>query len=149
LLTGQAHKEAMFSHIHHINFVVADLAKSLDYFTRLLQQEPIIENLPQRKVNTARFKIGESFLVLVQPMSKSGVVADILANKGEGIFLLSFATESIDETLRDLEFNDAEKREGLDGWSICDIAPIELYGAILQLTDFSKTPVQNEKKLSK
>lgn len=128
----------MLSHIHHINFVVADLAKSLDYFTHLLQQAPIIESLPQRQVNTARFKIGESFLVLVQPTSSNGVVADILASKGEGVFLLSFATDSIDETLRQLALDCAEKREGLNGWSICDIAPIEQYGAVLQLTESSK-----------
>jgi methylmalonyl-CoA/ethylmalonyl-CoA epimerase len=128
----------MLSHIHHINFVVADLVKSLDYFTRLLQQEPVVENLPQRKVKTARYKIGESFLVLVQPTSSSGVVADILARKGEGIFLLSFATESIEEALIELELRYTDKREGLNGWSICDIAPFEQYGAILQLTQSPK-----------
>jgi methylmalonyl-CoA/ethylmalonyl-CoA epimerase len=125
----------MITHIHHINFVVSDLPPAVAYFTKLLAQQATIENLPQRNVNTARFKMGESILVLVQPLSKQGVVADILANKGEGIFLLSFATESINDTLLQLELTNSEKRTGLQGWPICDISPLERFGAILQLTE--------------
>lgn len=124
----------MISHIHHINFVVYNIDQAVTYFSQLLGQEPIIEDLPQRKVNTARYKIGDAWLVLVQPISSTGVVADILARKGEGIFLLSFATQSIDEVLEQLALDDAEKRDGLDGWSICDLSPMEQFGAILQLT---------------
>ncbi|MFT6270008.1 MAG: methylmalonyl-CoA/ethylmalonyl-CoA epimerase [Alphaproteobacteria bacterium] len=124
----------MITHIHHINFVVANLQASINYFAKLLAQQATIESLPQRNVNTARFKIGESLLILVQPLSKEGVVADILASKGEGVFLLSFATKSIDKSLLDLELSHAEKRVGLDSWPICDISPLEQFGAILQLT---------------
>lgn len=127
----------MLTHIHHINFVVAELEGSVGYFEKLLKQQAIVENLPQRQVKTARFQIGESLLVLVQPLTSNGVVADILATKGEGIFLLSFATQSIDDTLRELELSYSQKREGLDGWSICDISPLEHLGIILQLTESS------------
>ncbi|MFA3792475.1 VOC family protein [Aliiglaciecola sp. SL4] len=129
----------MITHIHHINFVVADLDKSVRYFNGLLKQSPVIEELPQRLVKTARFNVGESLLVLVQPLSNEGVVAEILAQKGEGIFLLSFATESIDETLQKLEIKYLEKRTGLQGWSICDLAEYDQFGAILQLTESSKS----------
>lgn len=125
----------MLTHIHHINFVVKDLGSASTYFTHLLQQQPTLENLPQRKVNTARYKIGESLLVLVQPIDKTGVVADVLANKGEGVFLLSFATDCIDDTLAQLELSAGEHRKGLDGWDICDLSSIEQFGAILQLTN--------------
>jgi methylmalonyl-CoA/ethylmalonyl-CoA epimerase len=127
----------MLSHIHHINFVVKDIAKAIAYFSKLLNQQPITEELLQRKVTTARYKLGETWLVLVQPTHSSGVVADILARKGEGIFLLSFATESIDATLENLELNAANKREGLDAWEICDLSPQEQFGAILQLTQYA------------
>lgn len=125
----------MLTRIHHINFVVADLNKSTIYFQNLLSQQPIIESLAQRQVKTARFKIGETFLILVQPLTDEGVVAEILARKGEGIFLLSFATQSISESLHELELSYIEKRKGIDGWSICDISPLEQFGAILQLTE--------------
>jgi methylmalonyl-CoA/ethylmalonyl-CoA epimerase len=125
----------LLTHIHHINFVVADLKKSVAYFQKLLAHKPITETLLERQVKTARFKIGESLLILVQPLSDKGVVAEILANKGEGIFLLSFATQSISESLCGLEQSYANKRKGIDGLSICDISPLEQFGAILQLTE--------------
>lgn len=132
----------MLTHIHHINFVVADLQKAILYFQKLLDQEGIVECLAERNVKTARFKIGESLLILVQPKNSEGAVASILKNKGEGIFLLSLATHSIDKALEAFELSYKEKRKGLEGWSVCDISPFEQFGAILQLTE---TP-QNSSK---
>ncbi|AEP31273.1 VOC family protein [Brumicola nitratireducens] len=129
----------MLTHIHHINFVVADLQKAIQYFQKLLSQQATIERLSERNVETARFKIGESLLILVQPITNEGAVASILKNKGEGIFLLSLATLSIDETLKDFELSYAEKRKGLEGWSVCDISPYEQFGAILQLTEMPQS----------
>lgn len=128
----------MLTHIHHINFVVADLNASISYFKKLLGQQPIVETLPERNVKTARFEIGQSLLVLVQTITNEGVVADILASKGEGIFLISFATQSIDKTLQELELTYNEKRKGVDGWPICDISPFEQFGVVLQLTETPK-----------
>nr|WP_297349896.1 VOC family protein [uncultured Glaciecola sp.] len=125
----------MLTHIHHINFVVADLNQAIVYFNKLLGQQGIVESLPERNVKTARFEIGASLLILVQPIGSEGVVADILENKGEGVFLISFATHSIDRALQELELTYTAKRKGLDGWPICDISPLEQFGAILQLTE--------------
>ena len=133
----------MLTHIHHINFVVADLQKAILYFEKLLDQKAIFECLAERNVKTARFKIGKSLLILVQPITNEGAVANILKDKGEGIFLLSLATDCIDKTLKDFELSYAEKRKGLEGWSVCDISPYEQFGAILQLTETPKT-FQNE-----
>ena len=74
----------MLTHIHHINFVVADLQKATLYFEKLLAQQATVECLSERNVKTARFKIGESLLILVQPITNEGAVASILKNKGEG-----------------------------------------------------------------
>ena len=128
----------MLSHIHHINFVVSDLSKRIDYFNRLLQQKPQIDTLQNRNVTTAKYNIGDTYLVLVQPLSNNGVVHQILEQRGEGIFLLSFATESIEQTIDKLELQNLEKRRGIDDWEICDIAGIDELGVILQLTE-SKT----------
>lgn len=128
----------MLTHIHHLNFVLNDLDEGILYFNKLLSSFPELQALPERKVKTARYKIGETFLVLVQPLTTSGVVADILKKKGEGLFLISFATESIDDTLQTLEITYKNKREGIDGWSISDLSPVEQFGAILQLSESIK-----------
>jgi methylmalonyl-CoA/ethylmalonyl-CoA epimerase len=128
----------MLTHIHHLNFVIHDLQEGIEYFSKLLSSSPELASLPERKVKTAKYKIGETFLVLVQPTGTSGVVAEVLKQKGEGIFLISFATESIDETLHKLECDYKNKRQGIDGWSISDLSPEEKFGAILQLTEAVK-----------
>lgn len=129
----------MLTHIHHLNFVLHDLQEGIEYFNKLLSSSPELASLPERKVKTAKYKIGETFLVLVQPTGTSGVVADVLKQKGEGIFLISFATESIDDTLQKLENDYKNKRQGIDGWSIADLSPEAKFGAILQLTEAVST----------
>ncbi len=128
----------MIKNIHHINFVVHDINKAIHYFDHLLSQQAVTESLHQRKVKTALYTLGDTYLVIVQPTSTEGVVAEILANKGEGIFLLSFETQSIEDLLSSLEIQYSQKRQGINDWSICDISPYEKFGAILQLTQVSK-----------
>ena len=129
----------MLTHIHHLNFVLHNLQEGIEYFNKLLSSTPELSSLPERKVKTAKYKIGDTFLVLVQPTDANGVVADVLKEKGEGIFLISFATESIDDTLHKLENDYKNKRQGIDGWSISDLSPEEKFGAILQLTEVKKS----------
>ena len=109
------------------------------YFNKLLLTLPELAILPERNVKTAKYKIGDTFLVLVQPITSDGTVADILRNKGEGIFLISFATESIDDAIKKLEINYKNKRDGIDGWSVSDLSTNEKFGAILQLTECKKS----------
>ncbi len=79
----------MIRRIHHINFIVKDLEKALIRY-RVLFGEPAgkIEFLPQRGVKLARFRVGELWLILVQPLSDEGIPAEYLKNHGEGFFLM-------------------------------------------------------------
>ena len=124
--------------IHHINFVVRELAPQVEYLRTLLQSEPIIEDLPNRQVKTARFCLSGVWIVLVQPLSTEGEVAQILAKRGEGLFLLSLNVDSLDESLEKLSkqgiYSDNKgKREGLDTWTIQDLDCPNALGPILQL----------------
>jgi methylmalonyl-CoA/ethylmalonyl-CoA epimerase len=124
--------------IHHINFVVRELAPQVKYLRTLLQSEPIIEDLPSRKVKTARFCLSGIWIVLVQPTSKEGEVARILAERGEGLFLLSLNVDSLEESIdklskQGISSDNKSKRQGLDNWMIQDLdCPIAL-GPVLQL----------------
>lgn len=81
--------------IHYINYLVKDLEKSVPYFTNLFNTRPIVETISGREVKTARFVIGDAWFVLVQPLSDIGEVASILAQRDEGLFLLSFTVDSL------------------------------------------------------
>jgi methylmalonyl-CoA/ethylmalonyl-CoA epimerase len=124
--------------IHHINFVVRELAPQLEYLRALLQSEPIIEDLPARQVKTARFSLSGVWIVLVQPTSTEGEVARILAERGEGLFLLSFNVDSLDESIEKLSQQGIQpdnrgKRQGLDNWTVQDLDCPAALGPVLQL----------------
>ena len=86
--------------IHHINFLVRDLDVAEQRYRQMLGLGPAIrEALPGRGVLTARFRVGEVWLVLVQPTSEQGEPAEHLRDHGEGFFLISFAVDDLDAAL--------------------------------------------------
>lgn len=125
----------MITHIHHINFLVRDLEKAASAFTKLLGSAPVYEALPARGAMSARFKIGEVWLVLVSPVDETGVIAIQLEAQGEGLFLLSFGVDNIDKTLS--EMTDLQsvgiQRKGLADWQVQDIEADYSLPTILQL----------------
>lgn len=129
---------AKINGIHHINFVVKSLQARAPYFSKLLGCEPTYDKLHNRNVKTARFDLNGIWLVLVEPQCDDSEVGKFLNTRGEGLFLLSFAVDSIEDTalelsLRDINLDSKGKRNGLDNWQVCDLDAPEGLGAILQL----------------
>ncbi|TQV82675.1 glyoxalase [Exilibacterium tricleocarpae] len=123
--------------IHHLNFLVRDLNQSMGQMQAVLNREPVLESLPQRQVKTARFDLNGTWLVLVQPLTADSAVGRILADRGEGLFLLSFGVDSLEASLANLQQRglqaDGEPRQGLDNWRVCDLAVGSGLGPVLQL----------------
>lgn len=127
----------MIQHVHHINILVRDIEHSLPRYRQLLGDTPAIrEELPDRGVRTARFKVGEMWLVLVQPTA-DGVPARTLAARGEGVFLMSFAVVDLGDAehwMHDRGIDtDGPPRSGLDGWRVIDLDASMQPGLTLQL----------------
>ena len=130
---------AMITGIHHINFLVKHLDENTRYLERLLDQRAHIDALPDRGVTTARFTLDHAHIVLVCPTSEEGEPARILRERGEGLFLLSLAANSIDETLDYLESQaitpSSPRRDGLLNWSVIDLAAPSGLGPVLQICE--------------
>ncbi|MBX2846771.1 MAG: VOC family protein [Acidiferrobacterales bacterium] len=131
----------MISKIHHINFIVRDLRTAVARYQKYLGLgEFQFDSLAKRKVVTARIKLGDSWLVLVQPTDGQGSVAKYLEQHGEGFFLLSFATDDLDSQLKSFEqqMQSNERlekpRQGLENWRVCDLPMQTFFGAQIQLT---------------
>jgi methylmalonyl-CoA/ethylmalonyl-CoA epimerase len=128
----------MLDKIHHINLLVSDLDAAMARYTSALGvQDWILGDLEGRGVRTARFRAGESWVVLVQPTDPDGVPGRHLAQHGEGLFLLSFGVESLGDALDRLgdELSSGERRLGLEDWHIVDLSSEAFFGAQLQLTE--------------
>jgi len=131
----------MISHIHHINFIVKDLNRAVDQYQNALGLEGFIfDSLEKRAVKTARIKLGQTWLVLVQPTDKTSVPARYLETNGEGFFLLSLGTDDLDRQLEHYSDNSPEssliaRRRGLENWHIADLSIDDFFGAQIQLTE--------------
>jgi methylmalonyl-CoA/ethylmalonyl-CoA epimerase len=128
----------MVHSIHHLNFIVADLEAAIPRWEAILGL-PVArrDELPERGVIAARFRVGEAWLVLVQPTRADSVPGRFLAERGEGFFLLSFGVDSLDaELARAGEAAFAGPvRTGADGWQVRDLAPARVaLPGVLQYT---------------
>lgn len=116
----------MIRGLHHINVLVRDLDEAASRYERLLGvQIERREGLPARGVRTARFRAGESWVVLVQPVADGEPMRQLQA-RGEGIFLLSFAVDDVRAAAGRVRAagggtTTLEPRAGLDGWQVIDV----------------------------
>jgi len=129
--------------IHHINFIVRDLEKALERY-RVLFGDPHgeVEELPQRGVKLVRFKVAETWLILVQPVDSEGIPAQYLKMHGEGFFLISCQVDDVRKAAGRVASNgikvlDQQPRQGLDDWKIMDLSRDDLFGAAFQLIEAS------------
>jgi methylmalonyl-CoA/ethylmalonyl-CoA epimerase len=131
----------MIKRIHHINFIVKDLDRALEKY-KLLFGEPVGEPelLPQRGVKLARFKVGQTWLILVQPVDDGGIPAQYLKSHGEGFFLISFQVDDVSQASNEVSQGginvlDRHPRQGLDDWQVMDLDADSLFGANFQLVE--------------
>jgi len=129
----------MIRGIHHINLLVRDLDDAMERYRRMLGVDDfIIDSLEGRAVRTARFRTGDSWIVLVQPTGP-GEPQRVLDEQGEGLFLLSFDVDDLDSAGEHITQAGGalrgEPRRGLEGWSVIDVAPESLFGAQIQLAE--------------
>ena len=131
----------MLQGIHHLNFLVADLDAAVARWRALFDLGgEVRESLPERGVDTARFRIGDTWLVLVTPTDPDGLPARHLRRHGEGPFLLSFAVADLDAARSRVDAAAGvavcgRERAGVDGWRVADIDTELGADVVIQLTE--------------
>jgi len=125
----------MVHSVHHINIIVRDLERAISTYERVLNM-PVTrrDRLEERGVVAARFRIGETWLVLVQPLRDDSVPGRFLSEHGEGFFLMSLEVDSLDEEMERLgmQMFDGPVREGAENWRVADLDASLTGGAQLQ-----------------
>lgn len=130
----------MLTGVHHISFLVADLDSAIERYKVLFGLDSIeIEALPERGVVTGRFDLGGVWIVLVQPVDDDSEPARVLRQQGEGVFLVSFGVNDLEDAKGKLVAKGAVSestmaRDGLLNWRVIDLNPEAVFGAPLQLT---------------
>jgi methylmalonyl-CoA epimerase len=98
----------MVTKIEHIGVVVKDLNKSLQKYTSLLnlKVEEIEEVKVENVVNRVAFlPIGETRIELVETTAETGLAADFLKERGEGIHHIALEVEDLEGLFNTLRSN--------------------------------------------
>ena len=94
----------MYTKVHHIGIAVKDIEKSLEVYQDLLGLELEGQHeVPEQKVQTAFFPVGETHLELIQPTEGNVGVSKFLEKRGEGVHHICFEVEDIEAALKGLQ----------------------------------------------
>ena len=88
------------SHIEHIGIAVQILKMQLHSMKRYWDLTCYnIEEVPDQKVRTAFFMVGQTKIELLESTDPEGPIGKFIEKKGEGIHHIAFAVEKIEEQL--------------------------------------------------
>lgn len=124
------------SHIEHIGIAVKSIEESRKYYENVLGLECYkIEEVPDQKVKTAFFMIGQTKIELLEPTDPESTVAKFIEKRGVGVHHIAYAVENIDEALQEaetkgLQLLDKKGRKGADGMTIGFLHPKSTEGVL-------------------
>lgn len=129
------------SHIEHVGIAVPSLDEAIPFYEKVLGLKCFaIEEVADQKVRTAFFKVGQTKIELLEPTSEDSTIAKFIANKGEGIHHIAFATDSVTEALADaaekgIRLIDTAPRGGAEGLQIAFLHPKSTCSVLTELCE--------------
>jgi methylmalonyl-CoA/ethylmalonyl-CoA epimerase len=129
------------SYIEHIGIAVKDLQESIKYYENVLGFKCYsIEEVPEQKVKTAFFMVGQTKIELLESTDPEGPIGKFIEKKGEGIHHLAFATKDLEGALQEVETKgvqliDKTPRKGAEGLSIAFLHPKSTSGVLTELCE--------------
>lgn len=129
----------MFDRIAHVGIAVKDLGSSIETYTRLTGSGPVhSEEVPDQRVRTAMFRMGETTIELLEPTVDDSAVGRFLERRGEGIHHVAISVADIKKELVRLKaagfrLIDEHPRVGADNCHVAFIHPKAANGVLIEL----------------
>lgn len=126
--------------INHLGIATHGLPEAMERMLRLFDVPPDHEEaVPEQKVRTAFYPIGESSLEFLESTDPEGPIGKFLQKRGPGIHHVCFEVDDIEEAVRTLvargvRMIDAEPRAGAHGCRVAFIHPSETGGVLMELS---------------
>jgi len=126
------------THIEHIGIAVSDLSAAVKYYEQVLGlQCYAVEEVPDQRVKTAFFRIGDTKIELLESTDPEGPVGKFISKKGEGIHHIAFAFENVGAALNEakdkgVEIIDIVPRQGAEGLKIGFLHPKSTFGVLTE-----------------
>lgn len=89
--------------IDHICFAVKDLEETKKLYQEDFGLRPTYEYMAEsEKIKVARYYIGEVAVEFMESTTADGEVAKFIDSRGEGVFLISYKVDNLDNALEEL-----------------------------------------------
>ncbi len=132
------------THIEHIGIAVKNLNDAILFYEGIFGLKCYaIEEVPEQKVKTAFFMVGQTKIELLESTDPEGPIGKFIEKKGEGIHHLAFAVENLQEKLLGVEEKgvkliDKNPRKGAEGLNIGFLHPKSTFGVLTELCELPK-----------
>lgn len=126
--------------INHLGLATTSLPEALARMERLFGMDPDhVEEVPDQKVKTAFFPVGESRLEFLESLDAEGPVGKFLAKRGPGIHHVCFEVDDIEAAVnmlvgKGVRMIDEKPRDGAHGCRVAFIHPSETGGVLMELS---------------
>lgn len=129
------------SHIEHLGIAVISLDDAIPYYESLLGSTCYaIEEVPDQKVKTAFFKVGQTKIELLESTDPEGPIGKFIEKRGQGIHHIAFAVKGIEGALQQasekgIQLIDQKPRRGAEGLDIAFLHPKSTFGVLTELCE--------------
>ncbi|MCA9538564.1 MAG: methylmalonyl-CoA epimerase [Myxococcales bacterium] len=133
-----------FKKIDHLGIAVPSMAEALPVYEALFGVPAShLEDVPDQKVRTAFFPVGESHFELLEAMAEDSPIARYLEKRRGGIHHVCVEVNDLDGLLaeykaRGVRLIDAEARPGAHGKRVAFVHPAATGGVLLELSEDAK-----------
>jgi methylmalonyl-CoA epimerase len=130
--------------ISHIGIAVKELDSSIRWYRDVLRLElEGIETVESEQVRVAFFRVGESRIELLEPLSEESPIAKYLTKYGEGIHHIALEVEELDKRLKQLKEKGVrliheQPKLGAHQMNIAFLHPKQAGGVLLELCEPSQ-----------
>lgn len=126
------------THIEHIGIAVESIETTRKFYEQVLGLECYaMEEVPDQKVKTAFFRLGDTKIELLESTDPEGPIAKFIARKGPGLHHIALAVENAGEALAEAassgtELIDKVARKGAENLNIGFLHPRSAGGVLIE-----------------
>mgnify|MGYP000995027618 CR=1 FL=1 len=130
----------MITNINHIGIAVSKLDEHIPFYRDVLKLQFLgIEDVPEQKVRTAIFKVGDAEIELLEPTSPDSTVAKFIETRGEGMHHIAYQTTDVMTEIaalkeKEVRMIDETPRGGVQNTKIAFLHPKSSGKVLTELT---------------
>ena len=127
------------SHIEHIGIAVNSLEEAIPFYENTFGMKCYaVEEVPDQKVKTAFFMVGQTKIELLESTDSEGPIGKFIEKRGPGVHHLAFAVDDVNSSLNQLKEKgvrliDKTARKGAEGLNIGFLHPKSTLGVLTEI----------------